>query len=238
MTSARPRMSGPLVPGGGAAKTEAGRAGIMDTELFTRALGALFAIMNPFVALPIFLSLTDGDDAAAMRRTALATTLSAAAMCAAIGVAGTAILGFFGITVDDFRVAGGLVLLLIGLGMLNGRDSPAHHRPPEERARASDGGGIAFYPMAFPMIVGPGTITTLLIFLGQARTAAETAAVAAAAVIVLAAVGVVLYFAATIGRWMSQTLRVVTTRLMGMILAAIAAGMLAAGLKALLPGLG
>lgn len=216
----------------------------MDTEFFARALGALFAIMNPFVALPVFLSLTEGDDAAAMRRTALATTFSAAAMCAAIGLAGTPILAFFGITVDDFRVAGGLVLLLIGLGMLNGHESTAHHRTHEERANADaagggdDGAGIAFYPMAFPMIVGPGTITTLLILLGQARTSGATIAVAAAAAIVLVAMGVVLFFAATIGRYMSQTLRVVTTRLMGMILAAIAAGMLAAGLKALLPGLG
>ena len=91
--------------------------------------------------------------------------------------------------------------------------------------------------MAFPMIVGPGTIATLLIFAGQARTVGDAVAVAIATAAVLVAMGAVLFFASTIGRYMSQTLRVVTTRLRGMILAAIAAGMLAAGLKALLPGL-
>ena len=61
--------------------------------------------------------------------------MSAAAMCAVIGLAGKPILAFFGITVDDFRVAGGLVLLLIGLGMLNGRENTAHHGTAEERAQ-------------------------------------------------------------------------------------------------------
>lgn len=199
----------------------------LDTGLFARALGALF-----------FLSTTEGSDAASMRRTALATSVYATGVLAVVGLGGQAILGFFGITVDDFRVAGGLVLLLIGLGMLNGQENTAHDRTPEERATSGDGGDtIAFYPMAFPMIVGPGTITTVLIFVGQAHTAAERLSVGLAAALVLAALTVVLAFASTIGHYMSQTLRVITTRVMGMVLAAIAAAMIAAGLKALLPGL-
>lgn len=210
----------------------------MDTELLARALGAIFAIMNPFVALPIFLSLTEGSDEAAMRRVAVATTVYAAAICAVVGVAGHGILDFFGITIDDFRVAGGLVLLLIGLGMLQGRENTAHQGTPAERKSVEEAERIAFYPLAFPMIVGPGTITTILIFTSEARVAGQYLAVAVATALVVLALGVVLWFASTIGRWMSQTLRIVTTRIMGMILAAIAAGMLAAGLKALLPGLG
>jgi multiple antibiotic resistance protein len=209
----------------------------MDANLLARAIGALFAIMNPFVALPIFLSLTAGATTAEMKRLAISTTVYAAAMCAVVAVAGQALLGFFGITVDDFRVAGGLVLLLIGLGMLNGQESTAHHRTPAEQASTPDASNIAFYPMAFPMIVGPGTITTILIFIGQAKGPEQHAAVGAAAALVLAAMAVVLFFASAIGRFMSQTLRVITTRLMGMILAAIAVEMIAAGLKALLPGL-
>jgi multiple antibiotic resistance protein len=211
----------------------------MDTPFFARALGAIFAIMNPFVVLPIFLSLTAGDEAGETRRLALLTTFYTAVTCAVVIVAGQAILGFFGITVDDFRVAGGLVLLLIGLGMLNGQDITAHRRTAEERARAgAEQGSIAFYPMAFPMIVGPGTITTLLIFAGEARSPADYAQLGVATAAVILSIGVVLYFSPTIGHYMSQTLRVITTRLMGMILAAIAAGMMAAGLRALLPGLG
>jgi multiple antibiotic resistance protein len=209
----------------------------MNTELFARALGAIFAIMNPFVALPIFLSLTEGSDAAAMRRVAVVTTLYVAAICAVVALAGDAMLAFFGITVDDFRVAGGLVLLLIGLGMLQGRENTAHQGTPAEQATVQEAERIAFYPLAFPMIVGPGTITTVLIFMSQARMAGDYLAVGLATALVVLALGVVLWFASTIGRWMSQTLRIVTARIMGMILAAIAAGMIAAGLKALLPGL-
>ena len=167
----------------------------MHTTDFARAFGALFAIMNPFVSLPIFLSLTAGRPAEEMRRAALATTLYSAVMCAVVAVAGTTILGFFGVTVDDFRLAGGLVLLLIGLGMLNGQESTAHRRTPEERAGQHGMDDIAFYPMAFPMIVGPGTITTLVIFFGQAHSTAEYLAVIVAAALVLLALGVVLFFA-------------------------------------------
>lgn len=209
----------------------------MDTELFARALGALFAIMNPFVALPIFLSLTGGSDEATVRRVALATTIYVAIMCVVVAVAGDAILDFFGITIDDFRVAGGLMLLLIGLGMLQGKENTAHQGTPAERVSVEETERVAFYPLAFPMIVGPGTITTLLIFTSEARVAGEYLAVGLATALVVVALGVVLWFASAFGHYMSQTLRIVTTRLMGMILAAIAVGMMAAGLKALLPGL-
>jgi multiple antibiotic resistance protein len=211
----------------------------MDTDFLARVLGALFAIMNPFVSLPFFLSLTSGSADAEMRRTALAATFYAAVMCAVVVLAGQALLGFFGITVDDFRVAGGLVLLLIGLGMLNGQENTAHHRTPQERASAGgeEAGNVAFYPMAFPMVVGPGTITTILIFVGQSKSPEQYLSVVAAIAVVLAAMGIVLFFASAIGHYMSQTLRVITTRVMGMILAAIAAEMMAGGLKALLPGL-
>ncbi len=210
----------------------------MDTDFLARVFGAMFAIMNPFVSLPIFLSLTDGDTSADMRRTALAATFYSAVMCVVVAVGGQALLKLFGITVNDFRVAGGLVLLLIGLGMLNGHENTAHHGTPAEKAQQPDGDNVAFYPMAFPMIVGPGTITTLLIFIGEAKSPEQYASVAVATAVVLAVLAVVLYFAAQIGHLLSQTLRVIMTRLMGMILAAIAAAMITDGLKALLPGLG
>jgi len=209
----------------------------MDTAFFIKALGALFAIMNPFMTLPVFLSLTDGASRAGQRRVAFAVTGFSAALCAVIALAGLQILGFFGISVDDFRVAGGLVLLLISLGMLHGTGSSVHHGTADEQAHQAQLDAIAFYPLSFPMIVGPGTITTIVIFTGQANGMAEYGALAAALVAVLASLALVLYFAASIGQFMSQTLRVIMIRLMGMILAAISVEMIAAGLKAILPGL-
>ena len=208
----------------------------MDLTLLVKALGAFFAIMNPFVNLPLFLSLTTGQDPAQQRRTAWRTTLFSALMCAVIAVSGSALLRFFGISLDDFRVAGGLVLLTIALGMLSGRGSSAHEGSKAEKAHAA-ANDIAFYPMTFPMIVGPGTITTIIVLFSQADGAKKVVAVVLALILVLAALGGVLHFSSTIGRHMSLTLRTIMTRLMGMILAAIAVGMLAAGLSKLFPGL-
>lgn len=209
----------------------------MDTALFIKALGAFFAIMNPFVMLPVFLGMTADYTPGQQRRLGLAVAGFSALLVAAVMAAGSQVLGFFGISVDDFRVAGGIVLFTIGLGMLNGSASPAHHGTEAERAHHADLTSLAFYPMAFPMIVGPGTIATILVLTGHAGTAGF-AAVGGAAAVVLVTLALVLAFAAQIGRVMSQSLRVITIRLMGMILAAVAVEMTVTGLKALLPGLG
>ncbi len=94
----------------------------MDVAMLIKALGGFFAIMNPFVALPMFLSLTEGYSQARQRSIAVRVGLYCAVMAAVIFVTGTTILQFFGLDVNDFRVAGGLILLLIGLGMLNGNE--------------------------------------------------------------------------------------------------------------------
>ena len=177
---------------------------------------------------------------AQQRRTAWRTVVFSAVMCAVVAAAGSTLLNFFGITVDDFRVAGGLVLLTISLGMLSGRGASAHEGSKTEKAHAADhavANDVAFYPMTFPIIVGPGTITTIIVLFTQTGGAKGIAAVVLALVLVLGALGAVLHFSSTIGRHMSLTLRTIMTRLMGMILAAIAVSMLAAGLSRLFPGL-
>lgn len=209
----------------------------MDTALFVKALGGFFAIMNPFVALPIFLSMTEGDSPADQRKLAVKVSIYSAIMCAAVAFGGAAILKFFGIGINDFRVAGGLVLMMIALGMLNGGANTSHDGTASEQASQRQVEDISFYPMTFPMIVGPGTITTLILFTHEAKDMSGAIAVGLAAGLVLAALAVVLWFAGNIGHHMSQTLRVIMTRLMGMVLAAIAVDMIAAGIKALMPGL-
>lgn len=210
----------------------------MDHDFAIRFFGALFAIMNPFANLPIFLSVTEGQDRAEQRRTALQVVAYSAIMGAAIALAGDAVLTLFGITVNDFRVAGGLVLLLLALSMVQGRDSPAHGGTPAENAARPDDAPVAFYPMTFPIIVGPGTVTALIVFAQQASGPAGWAVYAGVFAAVLALLGAVLFFAADIAGHLSRTTRAILTRLMGMILAAIAVEMIATGLKALLPGLG
>ncbi|MFO1142624.1 MAG: MarC family protein [Amaricoccus sp.] len=209
----------------------------METTFAIRFFGALFAIMNPLVTLPIFLSLTHELGLAGQRRTAVLVTGYAAVMCAVISFAGMQILAFFGVSIDDFRIAGGLVLAGIALSMLNGGGNPAHEGSPTEKAQQADVDGVAFYPLTFPMVVGPGTITTLVVFAQEARTPANFIAFAVIIAVMLALLLAVLWYAAAIGTHLSKTLRVIMQRLMGMILLAIAVGMLMDGVRALLPGL-
>lgn len=197
----------------------------MDVSLFLHSMAGLFAIMNPFVALPMFLALTDGAAIREQRRAALRVVLYTLVLTAVV----------FGSGITAFRIAGGIVLLVIGLSMLNGTGSSAHTGTKGEQEHLSQTPDVAFYPMAFPVIAGPGTITTLVILTGQAKGAAGYASIAAALLAVLAGLGVVLFLAGNIGHYLSQTLRSVMTRLMGMILAAIAVQMVIVGLKAAFP---
>ncbi len=208
---------------------------MMDSAFGLRYFGALFAIMNPLIVLPLFLAMTSGLPAADQRRLGLAVTLYSGVMCVAIALAGEQMLGFFGVGIDDFRVAGGLVLAGIALNMLNGAGNPAHEGGPGETTK--DTTESAFYPLTFPIVVGPGTITTLLVFGQEVTTAADRIVFWLVTAAMVALLGVALFFAATIGQHLSATLRVIMSRLMGMILLAIAISMLAAGVKALLPGL-
>lgn len=205
-----------------------------------KALGGIFAIMNPFVALPMFLALTQDYSLQRQRSSAVRVVVYSAILSSAILLGGAVVLEFFGVSVSDFRIAGGIVLMMISLGMLNGTGSSAHsgtdaeQEHHEAQAAASD---ISFYPMAFPMMVGPGTITTIIVLAGSSSGAGGLLEVGLALAIVLAALLLVLWFAPTIGKHMSMTLRTIMTRLMGMILAAIAVEMVVAGLGVALPGL-
>jgi len=208
----------------------------VELTVFVKAFAALFAIMNPFVSLPMFLSLTAGMDLRQQRRSGVRVAVYSLVLALVVVLGGSAVLSFFGVSVDDFRIAGGIVLLMIGLGMLNGTGSTAHMGTADEQQHHADVSDPSFYPIAFPMIVGPGTIATLIL-LTSGGGVSTYLAVGAAAVAVLVILGIVLYFAADIGHFLSQTLRTIMTRLMGMILAAIAVQMIVAGARTVFPGL-
>lgn len=209
----------------------------MDSVELTKAFGTIFAIMNPFTNLPLFLALTSGLSVADQRTLAVKITIFSAIMCAVILLGGQAIIDFFGITVDQFKIAGGMVLASIAWSMLHGTDIAPHHGSDEEQDQMRNLSGLAFYPLTFPMIVGPGTIAALIVYSAHAKDLSALSAVGAIVAIILAALFAVLFFAAQIGKLLSDTMRVITTRLMGMILLAISVEMIVAGLTVLLPGL-
>lgn len=121
--------------------------------------------------------------------------------------------------------------------MLNGNQNESHKGNAEEQQEMKDLSGLAFYPMTFPMIVGPGTIATIIIFTAHAQSTSDVLSIGGVLLAILALLFLVLFFASTIGQHLSRTLRSIVTRLMGMILLAIAVAMILGGIKAALPGL-
>ena len=193
--------------------------------------------MNPFLSLPIFLAMTAGFSPSQQRALAIKVTAFSGIMCLVILLAGHRIIGFFGLTIDQFRVAGGIVLAQISLSMLNGSTISSHQGSDHAQAQVQSLSGLAFDPLTFPMIIGPGTIATIIIYTGHGSSVADMMEIGGIIAGILLILFVTLFFAAAIGRVMSETMRTITTRLMGMILLAISVGMILAGLKATLPGL-
>lgn len=202
-----------------------------------KAFGAFFAIMNPFVNLPIFLSLTNGFTVAEQRALSIKIAVFSAIMCGVILVAGQQIISFFGVTIDQFRVAGGLVLAHISWSMLNGNEVTSHHGTDKEQDHMAALKAMAFYPITFPMIVGPGTIASIIIYAGHVQGVTGLISIGAVIGAVLLLLFLVLFFASFFQKVLTDTMRVIMTRLMGMILLAISVSMVVAGAKAMFPGL-
>ena len=210
-----------------------------DPAFVVKVFAALFAIMNPIANVPVFLSLTDGASLEVQRRVATVASIGTTIGCLMSVLAGDLILKAFGISVDDFRLAGGLLLLLIALTMVQGSASQAHARTPAEAHEIADTApaDVAIYPLTVPLLVGPGTIATLIVFSETARRDGRILELAIGLALFLAVLVASLFVAPFIGRRLSATTTAITRRLMGMILAAIAAEMIVSSLRTLFPGL-
>jgi MarC family membrane protein len=202
-----------------------------------RAAVALFAIVDPLGNVPLFLSITADQSAAARKRTALVASLATAAILVGTVLGGPAILGFFGIRVASFQVGGGLLLLLIGLSMLHSRMSPAR-QTNDELSEAVDAQNVAIVPLAVPLMAGPGAIGLLVSETQRVGTWSGRFGLVAIVIAVAAATWLVLQVAEILDRRIRRTTIHVVTRLMGLILVAIAVEMMAAGLVTLFPVLG
>ena len=209
----------------------------MESTFAVGFFGALFAIMNPITNLPVFLSVTQSLSAADQKKIAMKTALYCLILGGAFAAVGSQTLGLFGISVDDLRVAGGLVVLMIGLNMLNGNESTSHHGTDGEKQSYPEPDTVAFYPLAFPILVGPGTITTLILYAHHITKPVEAIVYASVFLFVVSLLLITFWNAAWLAQRLSDNARVIMSRFMGMILAAIAISMIADGLKALLPGL-
>lgn len=191
-------------------------------ELFVSALVTLAVVVDPPGAAPIFASLTAQADARQRRAMAWRATFVSAGILILFAAAGEPFLRALGISLDAFRVAGGILLFLIAADMV----FETRTRRREERAeqvKAQQVEDVSVFPMAIPMIAGPGSIAAIMLLIGRATTPAEIAAVYLALLIVLALTLVAMLAAGPLMRRVGSKVEAMITRLLGVILAALAA---------------
>jgi MarC family membrane protein len=206
------------------------------TAEFLKFAAALFAVTNPFGNVAIFLSVTADRDEAARMQIALATAAAVLVTLLVAAGLGQQILALFGISVGSFRIAGGLIILLIGLSMLHAQPSAVHHSAQEE-ADGKSKDSPAIFPLAIPVIAGPGSMATVILYTQQAQGVVGYASIGLVIVLMCGLILVVLRAGDRMAKFLGVTGVKVLTRLMGMILAAIAIEMMAGGLSELFPQL-
>jgi multiple antibiotic resistance protein len=204
-------------------------------DLF-KPLVALLAIVNPIGVVPFFIHFTASFTAAQRRHTMRVASFTAFLVIALSAVAGLRIIELFGISLASFQVGGGTLLLISSLAMLNAQPGDSKASDVDEGQQKVDAGAsIAVVPLAIPLLTGPATISTMVIYAEKSRHWWEQAVLVGYGV----AIGLVTYavFAASgrIAKVLGRTGINVMTRLMGLILAAMAVELLADGLVKLFP---
>ena len=202
---------------------------------YLRFVVTLTAVVDPFLAVPFFLAFTRGDNPQHRAKLARVIAFTVFVVLALSAFLGEALLGAIGSSLSAFRVAGGLVLLLMALAMLNAQAGGVRQSTEEaNELAAGDVSGIV--PLAFPLLAGPGAISTSIIAAGQATLMHQFAIVGCIAVVCLVS-WTVLSHAHAIASRLSLTALNVATRILGLLLAAMAVQTMAEGLRDLLPGL-
>jgi multiple antibiotic resistance protein len=185
------------------------------------ALSSIFFLVDPFAALPTFLAVTAGADARRRRKMAWKASITALVVLSAFAVAGQYIFRMFGITLPAFEIAGGVILLLIGLDMLEAKRSPTQESTEEAAAAAlKEDAGIV--PLGIPMLAGPGAITSVMVLVGQADTRLKMVAILASIFITAAICYLVLGNSDRVARAMGETGVRILVRIMGLLLVALA----------------
>ena len=204
-----------------------------------KPLIALLAIVNPIGVVPFFIHFTQNLNRAQRLRTMQVSAFSAFVVISVSALAGLKIIAFFGISIASFQVGGGLLLLISSLQMLNAQ--PADTQPSDLSdgdAKLDTGASIAVVPLTIPLLTGPATISTMVIYAQRTRHWWELAVLVGYGVVVGVAVFLAFRASGRIARLLGTTGINIMTRLMGLILAALAVEIMADGLSALFPGLG
>lgn len=209
---------------------------MLEFDVYIKIFLGVFAIMGPYSLLPIFIDLTQHKSKQEKNDLAKRATIAGFLVAFFSVWIGSYILGFFNISIPAFRVAGGMLLLISAFGMLSGKVPGTKQTPEELKEAQISNRDLAIVPMAIPLIIGPGAISTIIVFSSYSSSFVHLAIMSIIVLIPIINIFVFLKIAVKISDKLGLIGINVITRLMGLILASIGVEFMASGLIKLFPG--
>ncbi|MDE1989130.1 MAG: NAAT family transporter [Betaproteobacteria bacterium] len=203
---------------------------------YAKIFVALMVIVNPISSVPTFLSMTARYSVRERMQIARVASMSVAIVLVLSALVGEPVLALFGITIASFKVGGAILIMLTAISMMHALPS-RESQTPEEVREAERKENIAVVPLAIPLLSGPGAISTTIIYATAKPSAAHLGAIVVCCLLVALLTWIILRLAAPASRWLGETGVNIATRLMGLLLAAVAVEIFMSGLLEFLPGL-
>jgi multiple antibiotic resistance protein len=186
---------------------------------FLTAFVTLFIVIDPILVTPIFASLTKDETPRERLRIAFMAAVYSIIILLAFGFAGNAVLHHMGVTLPAFRAAMGIILFIMGFRMFFNPDGETQAKTPGPKASSRD--NLAFFPLAIPMLAGPGAIATIMLLMGPGASPVDKASALISSIVVLAIAVLMMAFASRIGDALGRTGMNAITRILGMLLMAL-----------------
>jgi multiple antibiotic resistance protein len=203
---------------------------------YAKIFMSLIVVVNPISAVPIFVTLTSRNTEQERKNIARIASISVAVVLVLSAVMGEPVLMLFGVTVASFKVGGAILILLMSISMMHALPS-RESQTPEETQEATQKENIAVVPLAIPLLAGPAAISTTIIYATDQSSPGHLSAVIACCLLVALITWLALLLAVPARKWLGETGVNIVTRLMGLLLAAVAVEIFTSGLLVLLPGL-
>ncbi len=203
---------------------------------YAKIFMSLIVVVNPISAVPIFVTLTSRNSEKERKNIARVASISVAVVLVLSAIMGEPVLMLFGVTVASFKVGGAILILLMSISMMHALPS-RESQTPEETQEAAEKENIAVVPLAIPLLAGPAAISTTIIYATDRSSPGHLSAVIACCLLVALITWLALLLAVPARKWLGETGVNIVTRLMGLLLAAVAVEIFTSGLLVLLPGL-
>ena len=211
--------------------------GTLSLVAYVKIFVAMLVVVNPFGIMPVFVAMTSPQSESERKRIARIASQTVAVALLISAIFGERVLDMFGISIASFKVGGAILIMLNAMAMMQAM--PARDKQtPEEAEEAEDKASIAVVPLGIPLLAGPGAMSTIIIYASEKKVVWHLLGVCATAIGVALVTWIALRIAIRVGQRMSTTTMNVATRIMGLLLAALAVEIFAGGIVELIPALG